>query len=66
MDNNNMALSPPKKRVRRHFSVEEKTAILNTFKVYKEKHPEQTKTKLVDFTAKSAGNNIIIQNKRAN
>jgi hypothetical protein len=61
---NNIVLSPPKKRVWRHLSVEEKMAIINTFKIYKEKHPEQTKSKLVDFTTKSAGN-IIIQNKRA-
>ncbi|XP_031342522.1 uncharacterized protein LOC116170342 isoform X1 [Photinus pyralis] len=50
------AFSPPKKRSAKHFSVEDKTGILNIFKAYSEDNPEVSKTDKVEFTAKAAGN----------
>ncbi|KAJ3644479.1 hypothetical protein Zmor_022205 [Zophobas morio] len=48
-------LSPPTKRVRRHFSVEEKNTIINIFKSFANDHPESTKVENVRFTAKASG-----------
>ncbi|XP_031338164.1 uncharacterized protein LOC116167067 [Photinus pyralis] len=52
------AFSPPKKRSAKHFSVEDKTGILNIFKAYAEDNPEVSKTDKVEFTAKAAGVSI--------
>ncbi|XP_031348102.1 uncharacterized protein LOC116176364 [Photinus pyralis] len=52
------AFSPPKKHSAKHFSVEDKTGILNIFKAYSEDNPEVSKTDKVEFTAKAAGVSI--------
>lgn len=50
------ALSPPKKRTARHFSVEDKERVLNIFKACAGENPDNPKTQNVEFTAKAAGN----------
>lgn len=50
------ALSPPKKRTTRHFSVEDKERILNIYKAYDGENPDNPKTQNVTFTAEAAGN----------
>ncbi|XP_031334183.1 uncharacterized protein LOC116164184 [Photinus pyralis] len=52
------AFPPPKKRSAKHFSVEDKTGILNIFKAYSEDNPEVSKTDKVEFPAKAAGVSI--------
>lgn len=53
MEHNAGYLSPPKKRAKRHFSVSEKEAILNTFKTCDRNHLDWTKIEKVNFTAEA-------------
>lgn len=58
--NQQQHLSSLKKRLSGHFSLQDKERILNIFKVSVEQNSDNTKTENVAFTAKAAGNVIIL------